>query len=147
LPRRLNRLAALRRMLTSWTNSVERTSIPFSTLPASAPASAALAMLAVRLQPIPHPPQISLDFKGVPFDFRRYTRSIRQRSRAKAEQSYGSFGACRIIFGSGGIRQHQAAIEVTERRDEPLVPTRWANERTLYAFWTHKFINGEPTDC
>jgi hypothetical protein len=56
-------------MLTSWTNSVERTSIPFSTLPASAPASAALAMLAVRLQPIPHPPQISLDFKGVPFDW------------------------------------------------------------------------------
>jgi hypothetical protein len=58
-------------MLTSWTNSVERTSIPFSTLPASAPASAALAMLAVRLQPIPHPPQISLDFKGVPFDWWR----------------------------------------------------------------------------
>jgi hypothetical protein len=89
---------------------VERTSIPFSTLPMSAQASAPLPMLTVRLQPTPHLLRSALISKvyrsigGV--SLRPYTRSICQRSRAKAEQSYGSFGACRIIFGSGGIRQH-----------------------------------------
>jgi len=34
--------------------------------------------------------------------FRRYTRSLRQRSRAKGEQSYGSFGRFWIILGSVG---------------------------------------------
>jgi len=32
--------------------------------------------------------------------FRYHSRSLRQRSRAKGKQSYGSFGACWIIFGS-----------------------------------------------
>ena len=34
--------------------------------------------------------------------FRHHTRSVRAGSRAKGEQSYGSLGRFRIIFGSAG---------------------------------------------
>jgi hypothetical protein len=51
-----------------------------------------LIMLPARLS------TMSTSTSGV--SFHHYSRSIRQRSRAKGEQSYGSFGRFRIIFGS-----------------------------------------------